>query len=175
MTKFIGYKNWLNESEESSGSQIIDYLNQVAKMMAGNGRQGKYWQWKADHAKLLKQVKTDAIGNQYPGIARYVKTHKKQVIQKQCYKNAAQLCTSCPGVKYVEGEISYHGIPIEHAWNKIDDKYFDITKDVLFNGSTDYAEYVSIIELSDTELYEFMIETGTYGGFLREKFLKDTK
>jgi len=80
----------------------------------------------------------------------------------------------CDGVMYVEGEISYHRVPIEHAWNKIDDKYFDITKDILFSTNSDYAEYVKIIELDVMELLSFMNETGTYGGFLIEKFKKDT-
>jgi len=122
----------------------------------------------------LKHVKTDEISAKYPDIAAYLKKNRKNITMKQCYKNAAQMSIYCENVKYVEGEISYHGVPIEHAWNKVDDKYFDITKDILFPTNSDYSEYVKIIELDSMELMRFMNETGTYGGFLVEKFKKDT-
>lgn len=157
----------------NSKSQLIEYMKQIAGMT--QGRQHEFFQWKVDSAKLLMHVKTDEIRNQYPEIDAYLNDARPKVVQKECYKNAGQLTQAIEGVSYVEGEISYHGIPIEHAWNKIDGKYFDITKDVLFPKNSDYAEYVAIIELSGNEFREFMMQTKTWGGFLREKFIKDNK
>ena len=156
-------------------SHIIDMMKAFAEMKGLGERQLSFFKWKYENAKLLKNVRTDDIAQQYPEIKKYLKTHRRDIVMKQCYKNAAQLCLYVPNVEYVEGEISFHGIPLDHAWNKIDGKYFDITKDMLFKDAEDYAEYVSVIELDPKELIDFMHQTGTYGGFLREKYIKDNK
>ena len=133
----------------NSESQIINYFKQFAKMTSGN--QKDFWDWKLENAQVLTHVKTDEIRDQYPEIDEWIKNNKVNIVQKQCFRNAGQLCINVDGVDYVEGEILYHGIPIEHAWNKIDGKYFDITKDILFPHNSDYAEYVKIIELDVKE------------------------
>jgi len=155
----------------NSKSELISYMKQLAQM--GSGKQNEFWQWKADKAKLLTHVKTDEIREQYPEIDEYLKATHTRVVQKECYKNAGQLAINCEGVDYVEGEILYHGIPIEHAWNKIDGKYFDITKDVLFAKNSDYAEYVAIIELDVKEYSHFLFKYKHWGGFVFEQFLKE--
>jgi len=168
--KFLRYKTWLNEHDQSD---LITYIKQITKF--SQGQQHDFWQWKLDHAKLLTHVKTDEIRKQYPEIDKYLKGARPKVVQKECYKNAGQLATTVPGVSYVEGEISYHGIPIEHAWNKIEDKYFDITKDILFGKNSDYAEYVKIIELSAEEYSIFILKYKHWGGFIREQYMKEKK
>jgi hypothetical protein len=165
-TDFIPISDFLNESE------LLDYMKQVAEMFKGQ-RQGDFWQWKVAHAKVLNHVHTDDIRKQYPQINEYLRNSRHRPVQKECYKNAGQLAMNCEGVDYVEGEISYHGIPIEHAWNKIDGKYFDITKDVLFPGNSDYAEYVSIIELNEDEYRGFIIKYKHWGGFVYEQYEKE--
>jgi hypothetical protein len=157
----------------NEGSQIIKYIKDAANMTSG--AQKKFWQWKLKNAKLLTHVKTDEIRQLYPEIDEHLKNSHYSVEQKQCYKNAGQLCLNVEGVSYVEGEISLHGIPIEHAWNKIDGKYFDITKDILFGNASDYAEYVKIIELEMPEYAGFILKHKHWGGFIVEKYQKDHK
>lgn len=154
-----------------SESQLVSYMKQFAAMT--QGRQHEFLQWKVDNAVLLNYVKTDEIRKQYPEIDEYLKSTNTRVIQKECYKNAGQLAINCDGVDYVEGEILYHGIPIEHAWNKIDGKYFDITKDILFPKNSDYAEYVKIIELDVKEYSHFLFKYKHWGGFVFEQYLKE--
>jgi len=155
----------------NSESQIINYFKQFAKMTSGN--QKDFWDWKLENAQVLTHVKTDEIRDQYPEIDEWIKNNKVNIVQKQCFRNAGQLCINVDGVDYVEGEILYHGIPIEHAWNKIDGKYFDITKDILFPHNSDYAEYVKIIELDVKEYSRFLFKYKHWGGFILEKYLKD--
>lgn len=139
------------------------------------GPQKDFWKWKLKNAKLLTHVKTDDIRKEYPEIDKYLSSHegRKDIRMKECYRNAGNLAITVPGVDYVEGEISYHGIPIEHAWNKIDGKYFDITKDILFPHNSDYAEYVKVIELDVKEYSRFLFKYKHWGGFILEKYLKD--
>jgi len=155
----------------NSGSKIINYYKQFAKLTSGN--QKDFWEWKIANAEILRHVKTDDIRKEYPEIDEYLKNNVHNVRQKECYKNAGELCINVEGVDYVEGEISFKGIPIEHAWNKIDGKYFDITKDILFPHNSDYAEYVKIIELDVKEYSRFLFKYKHWGGFILEKYLKD--
>ena len=149
----------------NSESQIINYFKQFAKMTSGN--QKDFWDWKLENAQVLTHVKTDEIRDQYPEIDEWIKNNKVNIVQKQCFRNAGQLCINVDGVDYVEGEILYHGIPMEHAWNKIDGKYFDITKDILFPHNSDYAEYVKIIELDVKEYSRFLFKYKHWGGFIQ--------
>lgn len=152
-------------------SEIINYYKQIADMMSG--KQKDFWEWKLKNAQLLTYVKTDDIRKQYPQIDEYLKNNPHNVNQKECFKNAGQLCIEVEGVDYVEGEILYHGIPLEHAWNKIDGKYFDITKDILFPKNSDYSEYVKIIELDIIEYTRFMFKYKHWGGFVREQYIRE--
>ena len=153
-------------------SYLINYFKQISGIT--QGRQKDFWDWKVENAKLLNHVKTDDIRKQYPEIDSYLKRNKTSVNLKECYRNAGKLCMGVEGVNYVEGEISYHGVPIEHAWNSINGQYFDITKDILFSTNSDYSEYVKIIELNRKDYLSFLTKYENWGGFVREKFISDT-
>jgi len=154
-------------------SVLISHMEAFVKLTSG--KQKEYWEWKVQNAKLLKHVKTNEIRRDYPDIDYYLKHHEYDVNFKECFRNAGNMCINVKNVKYVEGEISYKGIPLDHAWNKIDDKYFDITKDILFPKNSDYAEYVSIIEMNKEEYIKFILKYKHWGGFIAEKFLKEKK
>ena len=151
-------------------SEIIDYFNQIRDITTG--KQRLFWDWKAQNAKSINIVNISEIRKEYPEIDDYLNNKHTKIVQKECYKNAGQLTLAISGVTYIEGEISYHGIPIEHAWNKIDGKYFDITKDILFPDKSIYNEYVGIIELNDKEFRNYILSTRTWGGFIAEEFMK---
>ena len=61
---------------------------------------------------------------------------KKRVrpVPKECYSNSFHTAEFLSefDVEYCEGYIVFMGIPIEHAFNKIGDKYFDVTQELAF-------------------------------------------
>ena len=154
-------------------SHLINYFKQVADMVKGNP-QGEFWQWKVDHAHEVQMTPTAEIRKQYPDINRYLSHTHVDVNLKECYGNSGKLALYCDNVEYVEGEISYMGVPIEHAWNKIDGKYFDITKDTLFANEKAYDEYVAVIELSMEQFAKYMYKYKHWGGWIYEEFMRQT-
>ena len=59
------------------------------------------------------------------------------------------------GVEYVEGYLNMNGLPIEHAFNVIDGKYFDITMELALKKHFDRERtdtYVSIGTFSVNEV-----------------------
>ena len=46
---------------------------------------------------------------------------------KKCYYNASQVTLTNPEIKYVEGFYRIHDIPLQHAWNSINNKIVDVT------------------------------------------------
>ena len=96
-----------------------------------------------------------------------IRKHLKPRI-KQCYRNAfllAQMFPDC--VEYVEGRMSIPCIgncfSIEHAFNKVGNKYVDVTMELVLKN-IDNPEYVSLIECTYGEVANVIAKTGMYGG-----------
>jgi hypothetical protein len=78
---------------------------------------------------------------------------------KQCYNNAFRMISRIHDgqeVKYVLGVILFHGIPMEHAWVKHGEKYFDPTLDPKGNDA-----YYSMHELPVDGLMAYVEENGS--------------
>lgn len=87
---------------------------------------------------------------------------------KQCFDNAYAYVINNPESSYVVGYVTVHGVPIEHAWIKSNEKYFDIT----FRPA-DENEYYSLFELSFDKLLEVCDKAGNAPGLYEcVKFLK---
>jgi hypothetical protein len=73
---------------------------------------------------------------------------------KDCYNNAFKYLLNCNfDATYVLGYLIYNGgIPIEHAYVKDADQYYDVT---LVPNEAD--SYLSVIELSFVEVSEYII------------------
>jgi hypothetical protein len=71
--------------------------------------------------------------------------------KKQCFNNAFKSLSVHPDSKYVLGYVFLHNIPIEHAWIKEGDKYFDVTLD-----PTKHEGYISVAEFSFDEVMEYV-------------------
>lgn len=52
---------------------------------------------------------------------------------------------------------------IEHAWNKIGDKYIDITMELVLHRDPTQEEYLSLGEYSEDVISPIVLETGFYG------------
>lgn len=66
----------------------------------------------------------------------FTKVDKKQSIDlakkygsevKQCYANCGRALMNGSNLKYYEGNVNFHGIPIQHAWLADGDQVVDIT------------------------------------------------
>lgn len=86
----------------------------------------------------------------------------------ECYKNAFQLTTLFSDrVKYCEGKTTVCRLAcIEHAWNKVDDKYVDITMELVLGHdmSTLEEDYAVFGEWDAKELLELTSDMEFYGG-----------
>ncbi len=88
------------EAQVQAGEGIKSFLAGIAKMFPSQ---------KSTHALINK------TGRQF--FANDDTYNGRRGTPKQCYKNAANLAISDPDkYTYVEGFVTVHGVPIEHAW-----------------------------------------------------------
>lgn len=94
---------------------------------------------------------------------------------KLCFKNATMLYTMFPDrVKYVEGRFTVCGcFSTEHAWNKIGDKYIDITMEIALERNPAEEEYIALGEYEESEILTYLFESKVYGGIYKQKFLEN--
>ena len=95
---------------------------------------------------------------------------------KECYRNATMLCEMFKGiVSYVEGRYTVMcTFSTEHAWNKIEDKYIDITAELaLGRTNPNEEEYIALGEYDESEILPYLFESKVYGGIYEQKFLEN--
>lgn len=138
----------------------ISYLKMLVSIT--DGLQKNFYEWQLERAKIVEVNKTP----------NNIKT--RTVLAKDCYKNSYQTSDFNINldVKYVEGIAMLKGIPIDHAWNKIGDIYFDVTSDQIFGGNH-FDNYTSIIEIDFDEMMELAMIDGKYGDCIRKKWVKN--
>ena len=147
---------------------IIKELEMLASITSG-----KQKQMFEDMIAFAQEVKmtpiTDVFSKeQIAYIEKYIKPKKKE-----CYKNATQLCWAFPGqVEYCEGKFTCYGISIDHAFNKVGDKYVDITKELVLGGLDEETEYVVLGTYNAEEVRRVAVETGYYGDVYRLKYIE---
>ena len=151
-------------------SNTINYIKNLCRVAEGETRQ--MWNEYKRRSKVVKltpirEVLTEAEIN---FILEYIRPRKHE-----CYRNAHE-ATRILGVKYVEGFVEVGGLPIDHAFNKRGDKYFDITTELVLKEQC--KEYVSTWELEGLECTRISLTTGVYGSygrFLFDEILKRRK
>ena len=140
---------------------LIEDINAFAVLASGN--QQKYYQ---DLLKVVEPVKMVSIKevfspDEIAKIKRLVRPKKKM-----CYRNAHLLTCLFPDkVKYVDGRVAVWntGFPIDHAFNKIGDKYVDITFEMVWGEDVTKYDYIKFMEY-DIDQVEYVSEkTGYYG------------
>lgn len=88
-----------------------------------------------------------------------------------CYKNAHLLTKIIPGAVYVEGKVTCLGaFGIEHAWNKIGDKYVDITMELALGRDVNEEEYMSLGEYDEETITRITNKTEFYGNIYNELY-----
>lgn len=97
-------------------------------------------------------------------------------VVKECYKNAHLLTLLFPDrVQYVEGKTNVF-IPIDHAFNRVGDKYVDITFEFALNDTELLQhEYVVFGEYDLQTINRVTKETGYYGDIYRNVYIERVK
>lgn len=139
---------------------VIENLCQLASLMSG--KQKEYYDRMIKDARLVKIYRLQEIFSDEE--IECIKLKYKPEI-KACYKNATLFSTLCLSynVEYVEGFIDVQGLLVEHAWNKIDDKYVDITLELALQTSP-IIEHVAIGEYNKDIVLNHITNTNVYGG-----------
>lgn len=143
-------------------SNTINYIKNLYRVSEGETRQmWNEYKRRSQVVKItpIKEVLTDEEIN---FILEYIRPRKHE-----CYRNAHE-ATRILGVKYVEGSVEVGGLPIDHAFNKRGDKYFDITTELVLKEQC--KEYVSTWELEGLECSRISLVTGVYGSYGRFLF-----
>lgn len=74
---------------------------------------------------------------------------------RDCYANAFRFAWFYPNLSYIEGITIKKKDIFHHAWNKIGDKYFDITWECMNDKQLFYYQYFPIIEVCNEDLILF--------------------
>lgn len=144
-------------------NRIIEELQLIATLLSGKQREA-YDEMIRD-AKAVEVVPLSEVftAQEIEMIKRIIKPKRHE-----CYKNAFQLTMLFSDrVKYCEGKTTVGKlIGIEHAWNKVDDKYVDITMElVLGHDMSDHNEdYAAFGEWGAEELLDISQRMEFYGG-----------
>lgn len=157
---------------ESVDGDVAAFLRQFASITSGY--QQKYFKRRLECLEKVRVVPMSELFDKWTvdHLRRFGGYRKKE-----CYSNAlhtAELLDRIdevtlmgktvrnPEVRYVEGYLLTLGLPIDHAFNKIGDWYFDVTMDLL-HGRVDGDSYWTVGEWGYSEALRIMGDNGYYG------------
>lgn len=128
---------------------IIDYLKNINSLIDSKSRQKDFYLWQLNNAQKVL-VKPSPI-----------KTEKKHIHIKECYKNALAVTAESSECEFVAGYVTACGIPVEHAWNYHipTQTYFDLTSEFLWKPSRE-EQYVQIFICSKEMALSIMMHRG---------------
>lgn len=127
---------------------IIDEIKRLASMGWPNPYQAAYFRQQAKDAKDVRCVSVAEV-------LTPEETEKAKAIVKknQCFKNALLLAAAFPDrIQYVEGFVWAGMVKLEHAVNKVGDKYVDITYELALGLNPEGEIYASLIEADADEV-----------------------
>lgn len=142
---------------------IKSYLTSLVSLDF-NPKQNEFFKFELANAKTVKIQSYKSDPKLEAEINAFLKQYKPK--QKGCFETAAK-CTvySYTDIEYVEGFVSYMGLPIEHAFNCWNGIYFDLTSEILFDSKMG-DEHVQIIKIDRHLLSKYMASTGYYGDMI---------
>lgn len=151
-------------------AKIIQELCQIREIL--HGKQKAYYDRMLADATPIRITPLSEVFDE--DSIRLIKTQIKPE-SKLCFKNATLLCTMFPDfVKYVEGRYTvFGGFSTEHAWNKVGDKYIDITMEIALERNPAEEEYIALGEYDESEILPYLFESKVYGGIYKQKFLEN--
>lgn len=157
-------------------SQIKQYLDSEAAALAtflgDEHDRVKFARWKSQVAKPVEVVpyKTLPVAKE---INDAIKQGRIKIKQKMCYDNSFWTSNTLrSGVNYCEG-VASRFLPIDHAWNSYQGKYFDLTDEIALKDYDGFDEHVILLELSSNEVLDFVDDLGHSGPFALAYFYKN--
>lgn len=82
------------------------------------------------------------------------------------------LATLFPDVLYCEGKVTCFGsLSIDHAWNKVGDKYVDITLELALQQDVTEEQYMVLGEYDEKTINKVAQQTGYYGQIFQALYL----
>ena len=138
-----------------------------------SGNQQEYFKGLLNVAKPVEVVSIKDVftKDEIKMIKRLVRPKKKM-----CYRNSHLLTLLFPDkVKYVEGRFScsFIGLPIDHAFNRVGDKYVDITFEMVWNEDTTKYEYIKFGEYDSDQVEEIAEQSGIWGECYKFQWMKE--
>ena len=159
--------------DDKTKNPIIYELNAMAQLTYADGKQNAYFNQQAQDAK---EVEVSSVFDVFTAdevltILRVVEPKKRQ-----CYRNSALMTELFPDrCKYVEG-YGWNGIfKVEHAFNRVGDKYIDITWELALGEDVSKLPYVALIEADRDEIIsDIQAHDNTTGDYYLRTFLKNS-
>lgn len=149
---------------------LLTDIEAYADLASGN--QQEYFKGLLNVAKPVEVVSIKDVftKDEIKMIKRLVRPKKKM-----CYRNSHLLTLLFPDkVKYVEGRFScsFIGLPIDHAFNRVGDKYVDITVELALKEDVTEHEYIKFAEYDSEQIDAAAYETGYYGEYYKFYWMK---
>lgn len=150
---------------ETNNNPLIQELEQFRNLMSG--KQRRYYDILLEKAKPIEMHSIYEVFTEEE-IKRIKKNINPQ--KKQCFKNAFRMTLDFPGVEYVEGRVLAGGVlGAEHAFNKVGDKYIDVTFELALKEDVTKEQYILIHEFEREELINLAITHQYYTCFSERK------
>jgi hypothetical protein len=145
-------------STEVKENSLIVELRTFAGFM--EGRQKEFYNQMLKDARSVEVVRLSKVFS--PDEIKAIKTFVKPQV-KECYRNATLFAHIFPEVKYVEGKMTCCGtFGIEHAWNKVGEKYADITMELALGRDPSQEEYMALGEYEQNTVVDIVSKEGFY-------------
>lgn len=153
-----------------------DYIIEHIKMMhqVTSVEQKKYYQRQLDCAKPIDCVSIrEVFGEKDIDLIKSIINPQP----KECYKNATRLAMLFPDrVEYVEGYYGVMGVlGTEHAWNRVGDKYIDITAELVLEKNIAEEHYVQLMTMDAKEVTDMVLEEDCYTWLFGVKYANELK
>lgn len=142
-------------------NSLLVELRSIAYAIGSEGRQGEFYQQMLKDAKPIEVARLSEVFS--PTEIKVIKRFVNPKV-KECYRNATLFAHIFPDVKYVEGKMTCCGcFGIEHAWNKVGNKYVDITMELVLERDPTQEEYLMLGEYDQQTVVDVALEMNFYG------------
>ena len=163
----------MKKANELKQNAILTQTEYFAKIC--DGLQKKFYEQQLQDFHEVKCVKLSDIftNDEIRTIKMAVKPKKKE-----CYRNAHLLTALFHDrVQYVEGQVAIlnGAFSVEHAWNKVDDKYVDLTFELALGEDPTKELYMALGEYNLTAITMVTSDTGYYGSIYNQIFINTNK
>lgn len=140
------------------------YFDNLAKLFDEHTYNNSYNKWIGDSSNEVAMSEFLMVDK----FRDYIKT--VNLPHKECYKNSGKMALDMPDVTYCEGYIIVNNLPlpIDHAWIKFNDQYYDPT---LYRDNANIKYYLTV-EYNREEFMLYLIDKGKWGPFINFYFIE---